>query len=262
MNKKLLCFSIGLLGLLMSSASAQDGKSGKRLNTNFDKEFVYSSSWAGQAKLRSDGWQVGAEYSKYKTYAKTTIFQFDLGLYKHPKQARQSKNPYGGWFNSNGIKPFSYGKTHTLFTLHGAVGQKFLLAEQAKRNGVMIQYYYAGGLALGFLKPYYLRVCGDDLCTFYEEVTYEKGIDNNFTNYDYIVGGAGFGKGWKLKFRPGVHFKTGMAFDWSNQDNIIKAVDVGISVDSYFSKLPMMFSKENKFIFVNAFVGFTMGKKK
>lgn len=252
-----ICFN-----LLLIDALSQEQAVRPRLTNDFDLEFVYESSWSGNFKLRTDGWQFGGEYSKYKTYAKTTIYQVEFGLLKHAKQVRQNKDPNAGWFNSNGIKPFVYGKRYNLFSLQAAVGQKFLLAEKSKRNGVMIHYYYAGGMTLGILKPYYLRVCGDDLCNTSEEVTYEEGIDNKFSSYEYIIGAAGFGVGWKLKFRPGLHLKTGLQFDWSSQDNMIKAIDVGVSVNSYLSKVPIMISEENKFMFINAYVGFTLGKKK
>lgn len=248
--------------LLLVDAIGQEVPSRTRLSTNVGKEFVYESNWSMNFRLRSDGWQFGGEYSKYKNYSRSTIYQFDLGVYKHPKQVRQNKDPYAGWFNSNGIKPFIYGKQNTLAAIHIAMGQRYLLAEKARRNGVMINYYYAGGVSLGLLKPYYLRVCGDDLCSYYEVVTYDPAINNRFTSYDYIIGGAGLGVGWKMKFRPGLHLKSGFQFDWSSQDNMIKAVDVGMSIDGYFSKVPMMVTEKNKFLFVSAYVGISLGKKK
>lgn len=253
----MLAISLGYSPLMGQDAGAK-----MKWSTNVQPEFVYTSYWSGNIKLRSDGWQIGAEYGKYKSNVKSTFYQLDFGGYKHPKQVRQNKDPYAGWFNSNGIKPFVFGKQNSLFALHLAMGQKLMLAEKAKRNGVMINYYYAGGVTLGMLKPYFLRVCGDDRCSYYEVVTYEEGVNNRFTNYDYIIGGAGFGVGWKLKFRPGLHAKTGFQFDWSSQNQMIKAVDIGVSVDGYFSKVPIMITDKNKFLFVNAFVGISLGKKK
>lgn len=258
--KTLLTFSLITFSIL--NIYGQENTSSPRFSTDLTNKLIYTSSWSGNFRLRSDGWQIGGEITKSKNYFKSNIYQFDLGIYKHPKQVRQNKDPYSGWFNSNGIKPFIYGKQNTLITLHAALGQKFLLAERAKKNGVMIQYYYAGGVSLGFLKPYFLRVCGDDRCTYYEVVTYDPDVNNHFTSYDYIIGGAGFGVGWKMKFRPGLHFKTGMQFDWSSSDNMIKAVDIGLSVDGYFSKVPIMTTDKNKFLFLNAYVGISLGKKK
>jgi len=248
--------------LFSQTVFAQESDFRTRLSRDITNELIYTSSWSANFRLRSDGWQVGGEITKSKNYFRSTIYQFDLGLYKHPKQVRQNKDPYAGFFNSNGIRPFIYGKQHSLFALHAAIGQKFLLAEKARRNGVMINYYYVGGVTLGLLKPYYLRVCADAQCSRLEVVTYDPDSDNNFLNYDYIYGGAGFGKGWELKFRPGLHARTGLQFDWSSQDNVIKAVEVGISADGYFGRVPMMVIEKNKFLFFNAFVGISMGKKK
>lgn len=258
--KTLLTFT--LISFSIFNMYGQESTSKPRLSRDLTNRLIYTSSWSGNFKLRSDGWQIGGEITKSKNYFKSNIYQFDLGIYKHPKEVRQNKDPYSGLFNSNGIKPFIYGKQSTLITLHAALGQKFLIAEKAKKNGVMIQYYYTGGVSLGLLKPYFLRVCGDERCSTYEVVTYDPDVNNYFTNFDYIIGGAGFGVGWKMKFRPGLHFKSGMQFDWSSNDNMIKAVDVGVSIDGYFSKVPILYNDNNKFLFLNAYIGISIGKKK
>jgi hypothetical protein len=257
-------FTWSILSLLALPLMAQNMASDpgeRRLTRNIANEIVYEKSWAGHMRLRSDGWQVGAEFTKARNYFRSTIFQVDLGEYKHPKQTRQSKDPFGGIFGNNGIRPFIYGKQNSLFTLHGAIGQKFLIAERARRNGIMINYHYAAGVSLGILKPYFLRVCANVNCSELEVVTYEPGSDNYFLDYNFIYGGAGFGTGWRLGFRPGLHAKTGFQFDWSSQDDFIKAIEVGISADGYFGKVPIMVTEDNKFLFFNAYVGFAFGKK-
>lgn len=236
-------------------------KSKKELSPEVANNIVYSSSWAIGFRLRTDGWMVGGEFTRSKNYFRSLLFQFELGEYKHPKQQRQSKDPFGGIFGNSGIKPFVYGKQYSLFTIHAAMGQKFLLAEKARKNGVMINYFYTGGISLGLLKPYYLRICADTRCSQLEVVTYDPDTDNKFLDYNFIYGGAGFGTGWALKFRPGLHAKTGLQFDWSSQDNFIKAVEVGLSSDFYFTKVPIMVTDENKFLFFNAYVGVTLGRK-
>jgi hypothetical protein len=234
----------------------------KRLTRNIANEIVYESSWAVNFHLRSDGWQVGAEIAKQRNYFRSLIYRFELAEFKHPKQVRQNKDPFGGIFGNNGIRPFVFGKQNSLFALHASIGQKFLIAERARRNGVMINYYYSGGLSLGVLKPYYLRVCANIQCSQFELVTYEPDRDNRFLDYDFILGGAGFGTGWRLGFRPGVHAKTGIQFDWSSQDDVIKSIEVGISADAYTGKVPIMVTEDNKFLFFNAYVGLAFGKKK
>lgn len=262
MSKLIAIFSLALLFTVKVDAQTAQELPSKRLSRNIANEIVYSSTWSANFKLRSDGWQLGGEITKAKNYFRSTIYQFELGEYKHPKQTRQSKDPLGGIFSNNGIRPFSFGKQNSLFSLHGAMGQKFLLAERARRNGVMINYYYAGGVTLGILKPSYVKVCKNIQCSEIELVTYEEGVNNRFLDYDYIIGGAGFGTGWKLGFRPGLHAKTGLQFDWSSQEDVIKSIEVGISSDIFFGKVPIMVSDENKFLFINGYIGIAFGKKR
>ena len=225
----------------------------------------YRSAWMGSFRLRSNGWMVGAEYNQSRTYKRSLIYQLEIGEYKHPKQKRQSNDPSGGVFGADGIKPFVYGKQNNLFVMHLSAGQKHLLVEKAKKNGVMLYLQYVGGLTLGLLKPYYVEVCPESGECYFENlqtVRYIEGTDNGFLDLSRIVGGAGFGKGWgELKFKPGLHAKFSFLFDWSKDDQFVKGLEIGTGVDGYFSKVPIMV-QDNKAYFINLYVGITMGKKK
>lgn len=261
MKKKLCIFFVLLSNTFLWAQESIAQNKGLR-KPNVANEIVYSKAWEVGFHLRTDGWQLGADIAKSRNYFKSNFYSIDIGEYKHPKQVRQSKDPYsGGFINTSGLKPFIYGKQNSLYTIHGYIGQKFLLAEKAKRHGVMLNYYYQGGLAIGVLKPYVLQIWTDPREDIFVDVAYDKNTENKFLDPNYIRGSAGFGKGWKLKIRPGLSVKTGLQFDWSNQDNFIKALDFGLSADFYFAKMPMMVTEENKVIFINAFVGFSLGKK-
>jgi hypothetical protein len=156
------------------------------------------------------------------------------------------------------------------------LGQKILLVEKAKKNGMQLFYYYAGGLSLGILKPYMLEVIDpesifiEDGTPYFSKTkyvdynpdeTYFLGyIDSGSSRFLAIVGGAGFGKGWNLKVRAGLHLKTGLSFDWSKSEGIIKAIDLGFSCDIYFEKVPIMLTN-NKSVFPSAYLGFQIGKR-
>lgn len=255
-----------LLILLMCDALyAQDVGNVKQPLRKVDVEnrIVYKESWEAGFHLRTDGWRIFADIYKSRNYFRGKIFSVDIGAYKHPKQVRQTKDPFGGGLiNTSGLKSFVYGKQNSLFVIHGYAGQKFLLAEKAKRHGVMLNFYYQGGAGIGILKPYALQVWTNPTDDIYEVVTYDPNVDNRFLNIDYIRGGAGFGKGWKLRFRPSLGVKAGLQFDWSSQEKFIKAVDFGMSADFYFGKVPIMVTEENKFLFINAYAGFALGKKR
>ena len=78
---------------------------------------------------------------------------------------------------------------------------------------------------------------------------YTEGLDNGFTAIERIKGYAGLGKGFgDLGFRPGVNGNIAFQFDWSNQDNFVKALELGFHADIYFSKVPIMVA-QNRFYF-------------
>lgn len=255
---------IGVI-LLCNAVQSQDVEMQKQPLRKIDVEnrIVYKQSWEAGFHMRTDGWRMFANVYKARNYFRGKIFSADFGAYKHPKQVRQTKDPFGGGLiNTSGLKSFVYGKQNSLFVIHGYAGQKFLLAEKAKRHGVMLNFYYQGGVGIGILKPYALQVWTSPADDIYDVVTYDPNVNNRFLNIDYIRGGAGFGKGWKLKFRPSLGVKAGLQFDWSSQEKFIKAVDFGVSADFYFGRVPIMVAEENKFMFINAYVGFALGKKK
>ena len=124
---------------------------------------------------------------------------------------------------------------------------------------------YAGGISLGLLKPYYLRVIPKPLTTASEDdlvdVTYEEGVDNSFLDFERIVGASGFGKGWKFKALPALHIEVGMQFDFGKNDSFIKALEVGIISDFYYKKVPVMVDN-NRFLYPSVYAGFMLGKRK
>lgn len=259
-------FRILFLFLLVFSFVSAKAQS-RREDSNLNRDSVlYKKSWTAGARLRSDGFSIGAEITKSKRLKRSLLFQVQLSYFMHPKQTRQ-QSQYGGvgFFGGDGFKPFVYGKQNTLFTLYAGVGQKFLLAEKGKRHGVQLFFKYAGGFSLALLKPYSLRVIPKPLTTATEDdlvdVTYTEGEDNSFLDYDRIVGASGFGKGWKMKVLPGLHLEIGMEFDFGKNESFIKALEIGVASDFYYKKVPVMVDK-NKFLYPSVFVGFMLGKRK
>ncbi|MDB5229050.1 MAG: hypothetical protein JWN78_3243 [Bacteroidota bacterium] len=229
---------------------------------------IYRKSWEAGFRLRSDGFGLGAEFTRAKRFKRSLLFQVQFAYFRHPKQVRQ-QSPFGGGglFGSDGFKPYVYGKQNTLFTLYAGVGQKFLLAEKGKRHGVQIFFKYAGGFSLGILKPYLLEVVDTSSITgntFANTVTlgYEPNNPNSlFLDHDLIAGAAGFGKGWKLKILPALHAEIGMEFDWAKNESFIKALEIGVAADFYFKKVPVMV-QNNKFLYPSVYAGFMLGRRK
>lgn len=232
---------------------------------------LYKKSWSAGIRLRSDGFALGAEITRSKRFKRSWLIQTQFSYFWHPKQVKQ-QSQYGGGgggnlFGSDGFKPFIFGKQNTLFTLYLGAGQKFLLAEKGRNHGVQLFFKYAGGFTLGILKPYMVEVVDTASIrgnTFSNTVLlgYEPENPNSlFLERDYIVGAAGFGKGWKLKAQPGIHVEVGMEFDFGKNESFIKELEIGVASDFYFKKVPVMVDK-NKFLYPSVFVGVQLGKRK
>ena len=160
-------------------------------------------------KLYSDGW--GAFYEKgiMKTVEKTTLFMGEFGERKSNKERKvPNTNQNGVSFGNN----FIYGKINNFFFLKLGVGQSLLLGGKGNKNGVAVSAIYGGGLSLGFLKPYYIKVVENNV-----EKTIKYGesatSDSLFLNYS-DANGAGLFKGFgEPKIKPGVFVKAALRFD-------------------------------------------------
>jgi hypothetical protein len=272
----LLCF-ISLISFAQSTEEVSNNYKQK-----FDKA---KKSWAIGAKLRSDGFGFNFDYTRGKRYRSAMLYQLEFGYYAHLSQIKQFSSDYNT--GEAQFKRYAFGKINNLFALHINIGQKILLAERARKNGVRIYTHYAAGFSLGILKPYMLQVVDTSsigIIGYDSNGNPQYGFSNiiniayeNGKNIDYfmnlipygsqgrylrpIVGGAGFGKGWNVTFQPGIHVKGGFSFDWSKDEGAVKGLDLGFACDIYFKKTPVMVTN-NKSIFPSVYLGFQIGKKK
>ncbi|MFN8283815.1 MAG: hypothetical protein U0U67_11415 [Chitinophagales bacterium] len=243
---------------------------GKAEESTLNRDSVlYKKSWSVGVRLRSDGFALGTEITRSKRFKRSWLVQAQFAYFWHPKQVKQQSQygSGGGLFGTDGFKPFIYGKQNSLFTLYLGAGQKFLLAEKGRGHGVQLFFKYAGGFTLAILKPYLLEVVDTASIsgnTFSNTVTlgYEPNNPNSlFLERDYIVGAAGFGKGWSLKAQPGIHVEVAMEFDFGKNESFIKELEVGVASDFYFKKVPVMV-QSNKILYPSVFVGIQLGKRK
>ncbi|MCP4125141.1 MAG: hypothetical protein GY751_25690 [Bacteroidetes bacterium] len=195
-NFKIWLFAACIVLMTAGIGMAQEEAPAKERNVVRDyresQGITYKKSWAFTFKYRTDGWQAGADYTQTINYYKSRVIQMNIGEWKHFKQTRQSNDPSGGIFGFNGIRPFVYGKQNNLFVIQGSYGRRHLLAERARKNGVMIQLQYTGGISLGVLKAYYLDIFpllengSPDFTGETVETKFEENSENGFTTYERI----------------------------------------------------------------------------
>jgi hypothetical protein len=184
------------------------------------------------------------------------LWEFELNEKHSPKEHHISETTDGVDFSS--VVPY---KLNNLYEVKAAIGQQFLIGGKGNKNGVAVTGLYAGGLSLGLLKPYYLDV--QNLITgATTRMTFDQ-VVNDSTPGDQVTGASGFTAGWgNLTFIPGVNAKQAMRFDYGRLNQTVAAIEVGLTEEFYFSKIPLMYLNPEKQFFFNAYVSILFGSRK
>ena len=211
-------------------------------------------------KVNTDGWGISYELGRANSVTRATIFQIEFNEKKHRKEQKANRQTDAGGFIFFG-NPFIYGKRNIFYQLKLAAGQQILVGGKNNKNGVSVYGIGAGGLSLGFLRPYYVEV--QDQANETRYVKYDSPDSSLFLSTANIIGGSGLSKGWnEMKLAPGLHAKTALRFDYNRFNTIVSAIEGGINVEYYFKEIEQMAYNPSRKFFVNAYVSFLFGKRK
>ena len=256
----LICF----LSALLSDAQNTDLTIRPFLDEN--KGVIYNKELAFNMRMHTNGFAIGADVGRIKTYYLTKYYHFEIGEIKHPKEQRQSFD-----YPSNGrtSRSFIYGKQNNFLVLRAGLGAKRYLSEKAKRKGIAVGINYQAGLSLGILKPYYLdfwrTVDGNPTNVYFVSEKYTGDNADSFLDISRIYGSSGFTKGFnEISVTPGVQGKFGVHFAWGAFDEFVKAFEAGIMVDAFFKTIPIMVDveyAENRPFFINLYLSLQLGKR-
>jgi hypothetical protein len=261
-NSALLLMAISFLAF--SGLRAQTIVQPKQLDYS-SMGVLYSEERALEFRPHSNGGAVGIQFGKIVTYYKTRYYEFHLGILRHPKEFRQSitfhsGNPYTGTANS-----FTYGKQNHFIVLRAGLGQKRYFSDKAKRKGVAVGINYEIGASLGLLKPYYLhlsRLKDDGFTDFVSTERYSEENADLFLDDTKIIGPASFFKGFgEISLVPGINARVGAHFSLGAFDQYVKAFEMGIMVDAYIRRVPIMIIENNTPVFINGYLSFQIGKR-
>ncbi|TAD84857.1 MAG: hypothetical protein EAY75_12345 [Bacteroidetes bacterium] len=280
-NKLDRVFMVGavLLSLLLHRAAAQGPASAKkeekrekqaakkeRINQLIKQEeegaLIYEKQNIYGGRLYNDGWGVFYEKGIHKTVNVTNLFSLEIGERKSPKEQRITKTNGTGFFLN---RPLIYGKQNNFYFMKLGVGQSYLIGGKGNRNGVAVSAVYAGGVSLGLLKPYYVDIT-DPLNRADNSIRWQGNNSRNdslFLDPAALEGGSGVLKGFgEIKIRPGLHARGALRFDYGRYNEFISAIEAGINVEYYLSKMPIMLLNEERRFFANVFIAFDFGRRK
>lgn len=213
---------------------------------------AYKSSFLFGAKLINDGYGIFFELGHASSVKKATLYQLEISERKAIKEDKQSN----AFINS---APFIYGKENFFYPVKLGIMQQILLGNKSNKNGVSVTANYGGGLSMALLRPYYVQVQkGND----YVYVKYNSPDSALFLNGP-IIGGPTFSKGWSdMTVTPGLYAKTALRFDYGSYNEIISAIEVGITGEYYTKKIPILLQTPEKQFFFSGYVSILFGKRK
>jgi len=203
--------------------------------------------------LNTDGIGISYRGAKRIDFLNKRLFEIEAATLKHPKEYKLS-NPYyqGG--------SFVFGKLNSTFYLRAGIGHQHELFKKADLGGVAIRYFYSGGPVLALYKPIYYKVLYFVSVNEPPIIKEEKFNASSIALPQDIYSRASITKGFdEIKVLPGAYAKTGFNFEYSKQDKIIHAIEVGAQINVFPKKLPIMASRDNKAIFFSLFVSYRFG---
>ena len=262
---KQLLILLTVIGFYFSAAAQQPAKSTKKSRKEEKREKInaqirleeegviaYKKHFVFGLKLISDGYGVFFEKGYAKSVKKATLFQIEISERKHQKEAKQISVLRPG-------SPFIYGKINFFYPVKLGVQQQFLLGNKSNKNGVSITANIGGGISLGLLRAYEVEVDKAGKFTF---VRYDSPDSLLFVNGPHY-GGPGLGKGWNhLKLTPGLYIKPALRFDYGRYNDLVSAIEVGLTGEFYSKKIPQMLKIKQKQFFFSAYFTVAFGKRK
>ncbi len=242
-----------------SPTDKKDKKAAKRERINAllkqeeEGEIIFNKQSAFGIKIASDGYGLSYEIGRFKSPRVATIFQLELNEKKHPKEKRYSW--VSGGFNTNTV---IFGKTNNFYQLKLGAGQQRIIGGKGNKNGVAVMAIYAGGISAGLQKPYYVKVVKQNSDSIFRS-TYPEIAEKQYA----VVGASGFTVGWgDVKFKPGLHAKAALRFDWGRFNETLTAIEAGVNAEYYTSKISQMAYVKEKQFFFNAYVTILFGRRK
>lgn len=216
---------------------------------------LYRQDISGGIIIHNEGWGGYFRYGRQLTYNKRISYSLDIVTMHHPKEVKVVNQQF------NDGKGYFFGKLNAMYIVRPGIGMRHIRYEKIREKGVEISFNYSAGPSLGLLKPVYLQILNPTNDPTQFIITEEK-YDPNIHDIDFIYGRAkntlGLGE---MKFSPGVFANLGVQFEYANEDDMIRAIELGGTLDFYFKPVSIMAGNPTQNLFVSLYFKFIFGRK-
>lgn len=248
----MLKFSILFIVLTMVfSAFAQESS---ETSSEGERGF-YRREITGFGFLHPNGLGASYRYAERINGYKKRIYSAEITNMKHPKEFKVY-NP-----NFDDTRGFVWGKQYALAILRGSYGIQKVKYTKDRNKGVQFSQFFFIGPSIGMEKPVYLDVRYPNI-RHSTAVTETEIFDPEKHNYSNIYGRSPVLTGIEeTKLIPGLHFKYAINFEYAPLDDLVRAIEVGISADAFLRPVRMMAFENRRQVFFSLYAGFQFGKK-
>ncbi len=217
--------------------------------------FLTNKEFSLGLTLHSHGFGLNFRKGENLTVDKKRLYEVEFVSMKHPKEYKTVS------YRAEKPKTFIFGKMNALLVGHGGYRMEKILFTKTEPSTFEIRLHATAGPSFGFTKPVYLVFAINNPPG--EQRVVAK-YDPNNPNHDLenIYGKAEFTKGFdEIKVYPGLYLKTGAMFEYDPLNDGITAVEVGMMLDAYGKKIPIMAFARNKQWWFNFYITVLFGRK-
>jgi len=215
-------------------------------------QIIFKNEITLGAFLSTDGFGLSYREGKRLDYFNRRLLEFDILTVKHPKEIRISNQAY----QTPGS--FVFGKKNSVILFRGGIGHQKEIFEKGDLGGVAVRYFYTGGPVIAFYKPIYYKIL--KFVSSYEAEIIEEKFDIKKHDPTMIYSKCSFFKGIdEAKLLPGIYGKAGFNFEYSRQEKVIHAIELGAQINVFPKAIPIMEVARNKAVYFSLFASYRFG---
>ena len=153
---------------------------------------------------------------------------------------------------------FIYGKSNYLYALRLQYGRDIILFDKASQQGAEIKAVFAIGPSIGIVAPYIVEwsIDGPLNTKHAQQDPYKQPLSSIYGTGNLFEGIG------QSKIQMGGNIKAGINFEIGTMKSQVTGFEVGVLIDSYFKKVIIMPTAQNKAVFPTVYFTLFYGSRR